>query len=126
MKLPALLEAWRRRRRGKRRRAAARRRLREVFSTPGRLEGTSLRPEHRARADLLDFDWDEEFDRPVAVRFGILRHPRPHAFSRQFHEVIEYWEVDLLRETPPRRVKGVNLSRKRGGDGEPSGRGTGI
>ncbi len=44
------------------------------------------------------------------VRFGILRHPRPYAFSRQSHNVLEYWLYDV-REGCLRVEKGVNLTR---------------
>ena len=49
------------------------------------------------------------------IRFGILRHPRPYAFSRQAHEVIEYYSYDL--SGPRIKVdEGVNLTRLRGQD----------
>jgi uridine kinase len=116
--------AWRERRRRRRLRASARTALRGLFARPDRLRGTSLRPEHASRATLLDFETEGE--RVTAIAFGILRHPRPHAFSRQFHEVLELYRADLAGDGPVERVKGVNLSRARGRDGEPGGRGPGI
>ena len=49
------------------------------------------------------------------IRFGILRHPRPYAFSRQSHEVIEYYTWDL--SIPLVKVEeGLNLTRLQGQD----------
>jgi uridine kinase len=122
--LGRVVGALRERRRNRRLRAAARHELRGLFDRPDRLRGTSLRPEHAARAVLLDFE--AEAGRITALAFGILRHPRPHAFSRQFHEVLEYWRADLAGDGPVERVKGVNLSRAKGRDGEPGGFGPGV
>ena len=58
-------------------------------------------------------------DQVTWLRFSILRHPRPYSFSRQFHEVIEYYRY----ESPPPRVTregSVNVSRQKGRDGEPA------
>jgi hypothetical protein len=80
----------------------------------GRLAGTSLRPEHRSRTQVLDVTED-----PYVVFFGILRHPRPYSFSRQFHEVVEIWSYEV-ESGRLERVRGVNLTRARQEDGEPS------
>lgn len=52
-----------------------------------------------------------------SVRFGILRHPRPYAFSRQSHKVIEeyLWEVGPRRLS---RVRGHNVTRAAGRDAD--------
>jgi hypothetical protein len=94
------------------RRRAAERELDALFADPSRLAGTSLRPDHRARCQLLDLS-----QAPERIGFGIVRHPRPYAFSSQRHEVVELWLLDLPARSLT-RVKGVNLTRKRGGDGE--------
>ncbi len=58
----------------------------------------------------------EEVDGEIAwVRFGIVRHPRPYAFSRQSHAVIEYWFWDRTAGTL-KVEKGLNLTRRRGDD----------
>jgi len=110
---------WRRWRAGR----LANRRLREIFVTPALLESTSLRREHAGRCLILEH---EVVDGVVKrLRFSILRHPRPYAYSKQFHEVIEYYRYE---SDPPRltREGSVNVSRMKGGDGEPSGRGPGV
>jgi len=94
-------------------RREAERRLDELFRDPKRLAGTSLRPDHRGRCQILDLS-----QAPRRIGFGIVRHPRPYAFSRQHHQVVELWLLDV-EERRVERVKGVNLSRARGGDGEP-------
>jgi hypothetical protein len=101
----------------------ARRKLREIFRTASLLEATSLRPEHAGRCLILEREVEGE--EVTRIRFSILRHPRPYPFSRQFHEVLEYYRYTA---DPPRLVRegSVNLSRMRGGDGEPSGRGPGV
>lgn len=96
----------------RRRRRAAERLLDELFASPQRLAMTSLRPDHRSRCQLLDLS-----GAPARIGFGIARHPRPYAFSRQFHEVVELWLLDTERGTLE-RVRGVNLTRVRGSDGE--------
>lgn len=111
----------------------ARRLLQSAFADPVRLAGTSLRPEHRNRvmvvrhesAPLAEGDGKKKGSRVVRVWFTILRHPRPYAFSRQHHEVLELWllDADSMRFE---RLQGANLSRLKGGDGEPSGFGPGI
>jgi hypothetical protein len=97
-------------------RRRARREVDRLFAPPAPLlEGTSLRPSHRGRTQVLDVLED-----PRAIVFGIVRHPRPHAFSPQSHQVLEvwiYWEHERRLE----RHRGVNLTRARGEDGEPPG-----
>ena len=97
----------------RRRRRDAERVLDELFARPERLAGTSLRPDHRSRVQLLDLS-----HAPARIGFGIVRHPRPYAFSRQFHEVVELW-IWHADEQRLERVKGINLTRRRGSDGDP-------
>jgi hypothetical protein len=101
----------------------ARRRLAAIFDEPARLRGTSLRPEHRGRVMLVNHDVQD--GRVVRVDFTIIRHPRPYAFSKQVHEVLELWRLDVDRGSLE-RVEGANLSRLRGSDGEPGAHGIGI
>jgi len=56
-----------------------------------------------------------EGDRPARIRFGILRHPRPYAFSRQSHQVIEHYLYDV-RAGKIERLQGFNVTRSRGED----------
>ena len=87
---------------------------------PLRLRGTSLRPKHRSRTQVLEVE-----AAPLRIWFGILRHPRPYGFSQQFHEVLEVWRYEPAAGSLERE-KGHNLSRERGEDGQPSSRGTGV
>lgn len=104
--------SWRRRARGRRSAGAL---LEGLFRDPALLAGTSLRRDHAGRWVYLGH---EEVDgRVVRVRFGILRHPRPYAFSRQSHKVIERYVFDVAA----RRVSqegGVNLTRGEGRDAD--------
>jgi hypothetical protein len=110
--MPARLLRWLREGRARHRlRAGARRAIAELFASPARLRGTSLRLDQRGRAVLLDLESDGP--RLTAVAFGIVRHPRPHAFSRYAHEVLELWRIDLVAGGPPERLRGVNLTRQR-------------
>ena len=103
---------WRQRRR-------ARRTLGVLFDHPERLAGTSLRPAHRGRVDLVEIEDDGEELR--AILFTILRHPRPLPFSRQFHAVMQLYRYDLAAQRVE-HVRSLNLSRERGhGGGEPPG-----
>jgi hypothetical protein len=104
----------------RRKRREAGRALDVLFARPDLLAGSSLRPDHRARVQLLDLS-----RAPARIGFGIVRHPRPYAFSRQFHEVLELyvWHADEQRLE---RAKGVNLTRARGSDGDPPAFGTGA
>ncbi len=99
--------AWRER---VRKRRAAERALDRLFATPKLLAGTSLRPDQRTRCHLLDLA-----GAPERIGFGIVRHPRPYAFSRQRHEVIELWCYEPERGSLV-RVRGINLTRNAGAD----------
>lgn len=68
---------------------------------------------------------DVEAGRVARIFFTIIRHPRPYAFSKQIHEVLELWRLDVA-DGRLERVEGANLSRLRGSDGEPSTHGGGI
>ena len=54
----------------------------------------------------------------LQVFFGIVRHPRPYAFSSQHHAVLELWcwHAD---EGRLERLKGRNLTREAGEDDAP-------
>ncbi len=101
-------------------RRQARRILRTLFDEPSILKGTSLRPAHGRRVDLVDYETAE--DELTRFWFTILRHPRPHPYSSQHHEVMELYRYDL-RDQKITREKSLNLSRVKGRDGEPAGRG---
>lgn len=116
--LARLLESWRGPQRKLRR--DAERQIDELFADRARLAGTSLRPEHRGRCQLLDLT-----QAPHRIGFGIVRHPRPYAFSRQSHQVVELWLLDVDARTLT-RVKGVNLTRARGSDGDPPASGPDV
>ena len=91
----------------------ARAKLRELFQDTALLAGTSLRASHSSRYVFLGCE--ARNGELAVIRFGILRHPRPYAFSRQAHEVIEYYSYDL--SGPRIKVdEGVNLTRLRGQD----------
>lgn len=97
----------------RRREKAVQRLLVAMFESPELLRGTSLKPRHASRAVVVDH---RETDGDIlCIRFGILRHPRPHPFSRQSHNVIEYWRYDV-RARSLRVEKGVNLTRLDGKD----------
>jgi hypothetical protein len=112
---------WRADRREQKR---ARELMRSLFDQPELLAKTSLRRDHRGRALYLRHERDDS-GQVARVTFGIIRHPRPYPFSRQFHEVLELWTFDIARRTVTRE-RGVNLSRAKGSDGEPSSLGAGI
>ncbi|HIO66155.1 MAG TPA: hypothetical protein EYN40_05615 [Planctomycetes bacterium] len=101
-------------------RSRARSQLRRLFGQPARLVGTSLRQQHLGRCDVVDIE--NRGDEISAITFQILRHPRPHPFSRQHHLVAERWRVDLPGGTP-QRAGSVNLSRlaDEASDGAPPG-----
>ncbi|MBM4015027.1 MAG: hypothetical protein FJ293_08695 [Planctomycetes bacterium] len=105
-----ILAWWRRWRRQAAVRRAAERSLDELFRDPRLLDGTSLRPDHRPRCQLLDLS-----GAPDRIGFGIVRHPRPYPFSRQRHEVVELW-LWSPHERRVERVRGINVSRARGRD----------
>lgn len=119
------LARLRARREEKRRDKEARLVLRSVLKDPTRLAGTSLRPEHANRVMVVRHERDAGDGRLLSVFFTILRHPRPYAFSRQHHEVLELWRLDAATRRLE-RVEGANLSRLKGGDGEPAGFGPGV
>ncbi|MGE4619739.1 MAG: hypothetical protein AAEJ04_08035 [Planctomycetota bacterium] len=96
----------------------ARQSLLDLFQQPQRLKGTSLKPVHFGRCDVVEIDESAGVLR--SITFEILRHPRPHPFSRQHHLVAERWSVQLP-DGKPERCGSVNLSRLRGTDGEPPG-----
>lgn len=104
------LRGWLRRRRLERQ---ARKLLRVLFTRPELLRGTSLRPHHSGRCVLTDFEVAE--GQLIRIRFGIVRHPRPYAFSRQSHKVIEYYMYDVKTQTL-RVVEGHNWTRESGED----------
>ncbi|MEC9477435.1 MAG: hypothetical protein VX764_10395 [Planctomycetota bacterium] len=92
--------------------------LRGIFQQPERLQETSLKPSHFGRCDVVDVESEDTEIR--SITFQILRHPRPHPFSRQYHLVAERWKISLP-DGRPERCGSVNLSRLRGRDGEPPG-----
>jgi len=95
-------------------RARARAEIDRLFrERPELLRGTSLRPEHRGRTQLLEVQ-----DGGAVILFGIVRHPRPYAFSRQSHQVLEMWRFSPA-EGRLERVRGIDLSVRGGDDGEP-------
>ncbi len=91
----------------------ARRLVAEVFRDPALLAGTSLKPRHAARWVLVNHEVDG--CRVVRVRFGIVRHPRPYAFSRQSHKVVEYYLYDVAARKLT-RLEGRNITKERGED----------
>ncbi len=101
-------------------RSRARAHLRRLFEQPARLAGTSLRQHHLGRCDVVDIEIQD--DEISAFTFQILRHPRPHPFSRQYHLVAERWRV-VLPDGTPERAGSVNLSRlaDETSDGDPPG-----
>ena len=104
------LRKWLRRRRLER---AARAAVDALFDEPERLRGTSLKCRHASRYIIVDFE--ASGDRVTRVRFGIVRHPRPYAFSSQAHKVIEHWVYDVEAGTIE-VVQGLNLTRLDGED----------
>lgn len=98
-----------------RQRRDAHRLVRDLFTDPSRLAGTSLRVRHKSRWVHLGHDVDS--GRVIKVRFGILRHPRPYAFSSQAHKVIEYYSYDVESGQIDRQ-RGVNLTRQQGRDAD--------
>lgn len=91
----------------------ARELLAAAFRNPGFLEGTSLRPRHANRCVVQSFDVED--DEIVRIYFGIVRHPRPYAFSRQSHKVLESYVFDV-GASRIRRTAGKNLTRAQGRD----------
>ena len=105
-------KAWLRKRREH---GEALRLVAELFRSPERLVGTSLRRAHAGRWVYLDHEVDG--DRVIRVRFGILRHPRPYAFSPQSHKVIETYVYHALDDRIE-RLRGFNVTRHRGRDAD--------
>ena len=99
------------------RRVRTERRARELLARACRdsrlLAGTSLRPRHANRCVVQEFD--QEAGEIVRIYFGIVRHPRPYAFSRQSHKVLETYTYDLV-EGSIRVTAGKNLTRASGKD----------
>ena len=93
----------------------ARRLVREALRSPEVCRGTSLKPRHASRTVIIDHE--DCNGRIVRVRFGILRHPRPYAFSKQSHKVIEYYAYNVESRTLE-RMKGLNLTRRAGRDAD--------
>lgn len=93
----------------------ARRLVAEVFRRPDLLSGTSLAARHAGRWIL--HRWEAEGGRPVRIWFGILRHPRPYAFSRQSHKVIETYIYDVPAGKIE-RIEGFNVTRSEGKDAD--------
>jgi hypothetical protein len=112
MTIRSRISAWLSRRKVEK---AARRILAAALRDPDVLRGTSLRPRHGARWVILDL---EEREGTVSrIWFGILRHPRPYAFSPQSHKVIEryLYDVEARRIT---RMGGHNVTRSSGRDAD--------
>ncbi len=99
-------------------RRQAKKKLLELFESEDLLQGTSLKPHHRGRCDIIELDTNG--DVLTSFVFQILRHPRPHPFSKQHHLVAERWCYRVHEETLE-RAGSVNLSRLKGRDGEPPG-----
>ena len=93
----------------------ARRILARIFSSPEVLETTSLKPHHRGRCVLLNYQCTRGQIRQIC--FGILRHPRPYPFSRQSHNVLEGYRYEVA-DGKLHRLKGYNLTRAREKDAD--------
>jgi hypothetical protein len=90
--------------------------LTELFRSPELLHGTSLKAHHASRWVYISHALNDNAQ-VTRVRFGILRHPRPYAFSGQSHKVIEYYVYHVL-EARLEREKGVNITRQAGKDAD--------
>lgn len=104
------LRDWLERMRTERR---ARKLLAAALADPRMLDGTSLRRRHANRCVVQSFD--EEGGEIVRIYFGIVRHPRPYAFSHQSHKVLESYVLDVV-DRKIRRMAGKNLTRASGRD----------
>lgn len=87
--------------------------LREAFADGGALVGTALKPYHAGRCVIQKFDVVE--NRIERIDFGIVRHPRPYAFSQQSHKVLEFYTYDVACAVMIRH-RGENLTRSAGED----------
>lgn len=105
---------WRRRRELAKR---ARRLVTEALRDAEKLSGTSLHPRHASRFMVTDYQTKEETGELSWIEFSILRHPRPYAFSRQAHQVIELYRFDLL-SGKIKVLKGFNVTRAEGRDAD--------
>ena len=111
MGLRSWLRSWRRER-------EAWRLLRAVFRERRLLAGTSLKPRHAGRCVIRSIDVagdDIHGDDIQRIHFGIVRHPRPYAFSRQSHKVLEFYTYDVEAAQVVRQ-RGENLTRAAGED----------
>ena len=77
----------------------ARRLLDEAFLRPDIETQSALRPDHRGRAVMLGHESGPD-GAIVAIRFGIVRHPKPLRVPGVSHEVIEIYRYDV----PGRRI----------------------
>jgi len=105
------VERWRswRRRRALRRRAA--RELDALFRERIELlRAGRLRPHHRSRVHLLEVDPAPD-GTPARIRFGIIRHPRPHPLAQRGEEVLEILEYRPAADTL-RLLASRNLTRR--------------
>ncbi|MEM7164905.1 MAG: hypothetical protein AAF581_05535 [Planctomycetota bacterium] len=101
----------------------ARRHIRDLFHEPALLAGTSLKPAHHGRVEVVDVQVDA--DQVTHIYFTILRHPRPYPFSRQFHAVVQKYCYDVAARQV-RHERSLNVSRLKGRDGEPGGGSAGV
>ncbi len=88
----------------------------DLFTKAALLKQTSLKPHHRSRCVYLRHGLTES-GAIHWVEFGILRHPRPYAFSQQSHKVIEQYRYDVQAQTIE-RLGGLNLTRQDGKDAD--------
>ena len=95
-RLPAALARWNARRRAL---AAARAALDELFTRrPELLAAGRLKPHHRGRATILEFECEADGD-VRRVLFGIVRHPKAHPLAPRGDEVLELLEYHPLEGT---------------------------
>jgi hypothetical protein len=104
-----LAQRWRQFRQKRAEAREARRLLRGLFECPDLRRVSSLRPDHRRRAQFLD--WETAGGEVVRVRFGLVRHPRPLRLRGVHHEVIEIYVYDVRAGTVE-VVASHNVTRK--------------
>lgn len=93
-------------------RRRAREALDELFANrPDLLRQARLAPRHRHRLNVLEVEPDSG-DGVRAVRFGIVRHPRPHPLAPRGDEVLEIVEYRPAEERL-RVIAARNLTRSR-------------